>query len=422
MKHILRSVLLLLLVMAPLKIAFGAVFVSVNFAPPALPVYDQPVCPGDGYIWLPGYWAWDVDDYDYYWVPGYWMTAPEVGYLWTPAWWGWDNGAFVFHEGYWGPEVGFYGGVNYGFGYFGDGFAGGRWDNGHFFYNAAVLNVGGDVHNTYRDTTIINKTTIVNNHVSYNGGEGGITARPTAQQETYGRQQHMAPVAQQTQHMQTARSNPQMRASVNQGRPAIAATQRPGSFSGQGVVAAKAAGGEYHAPPAKAQGGARPGAPATARPETPEAGKAPGTAHPGEAPSTAHPETPEANRPTVPTRPGAQLQQTEPSGNAKRDEENQKQQQKMTEQQNKENQQLEKQQTKENQQLEKQQQQSQKPNSNVDRQQQAEQQRQQQMEKQRQQQPEPQQRQEPAARPQAPEQQQQPEKPQQPDKEKDKDR
>ena len=78
------------------------VVVSVGYAPPELPVYEQPLCPGDGYIWTPGYWAWDGDDY--YWVPGTWILAPEVGFLWTPPWWGWGGAAFMFHEGYWVPE------------------------------------------------------------------------------------------------------------------------------------------------------------------------------------------------------------------------------------------------------------------------------------------------------------------------------
>ena len=43
------------------------VVVSVSFGPPELPVHEQPLCPGDGYIWTPGYWAWDPDDDDYYW-------------------------------------------------------------------------------------------------------------------------------------------------------------------------------------------------------------------------------------------------------------------------------------------------------------------------------------------------------------------
>jgi hypothetical protein len=97
--------------------------VSVSIAPPELPVYDQPICPGDGYIWTPGYWAWDGE---YYWVPGTWVLVPEVGYLWTPGYWGWGGNGFLFYDGYWGPTVGFYGGINYGFGYFGHGYEGGR--------------------------------------------------------------------------------------------------------------------------------------------------------------------------------------------------------------------------------------------------------------------------------------------------------
>ncbi len=101
-----------------------AVGISVHIGPPALPVYAQPMCPGMGYLWTPGYWAYGPDGY--YWVPGTWVLAP-VGLLWTPGYWGWGGGAFAWHAGYWGPHVGFYGGINYGFGYGGVGFVGGRW-------------------------------------------------------------------------------------------------------------------------------------------------------------------------------------------------------------------------------------------------------------------------------------------------------
>src|SRR6516225_11595081 len=117
-----------MLAAAPSIQAQVAVGISVNFAPPELPVYEQPICPGDGYIWAPGYWAWDPDIGDYYWVPGAWVLAPQPGYLWTPAYWGWNGTAFVFYAGYWGPRVGFYGGIDYGFGYFGHGYEGGRWE------------------------------------------------------------------------------------------------------------------------------------------------------------------------------------------------------------------------------------------------------------------------------------------------------
>ena len=113
--------------------------VSIRIAPPELPVYEQPFSPGDDYIWTPGYWAYG--DEDYYWVPGTWVMAPEVGYLWTPGYWDDDNGGYFFHEGYWGTQVGFYGGISYGYGYFGHGYEGGRWDNGHFFYNQSVSRV-----------------------------------------------------------------------------------------------------------------------------------------------------------------------------------------------------------------------------------------------------------------------------------------
>jgi hypothetical protein len=108
--------------------SFAGVFISINIAPPVLPVYVQPPCPNDGYMWTPGYWAYGDDGY--YWVPGAWVPAPQPGYLWTPPYWGWENGVYLFHGGYWGTHVGYYGGVNYGFGYMGVGFAGGEWRRG----------------------------------------------------------------------------------------------------------------------------------------------------------------------------------------------------------------------------------------------------------------------------------------------------
>jgi hypothetical protein len=97
---------------------FAQIRISVAFGPPALPAYEPPICPGDGYIWTPGYWAWDQDVEDYYWVPGTWVLAPETGFFWTPPYWGWSDGAYIFNDGYRGPLVGFYGGIDYGFGYF----------------------------------------------------------------------------------------------------------------------------------------------------------------------------------------------------------------------------------------------------------------------------------------------------------------
>ena len=215
--------------------------ISVRIAPPALPVYAQPICPGPGYLWTPGYWAWN-DDGGYYWVPGTWVVAP-VGMLWTPGYWGFAGGFYGWHAGYWGPHVGFYGGINYGFGYGGVGFFGGEWRGGAFFYNRAVMNV-----NVTNVTNVYNRTVVVNNvHTSFNG-PGGIVARPTAQEEAYGREPHTAALASQTQHERAASQNRQLFASENHGRPAIAATARPGEFSGRNVERASAAGESYREP------------------------------------------------------------------------------------------------------------------------------------------------------------------------------
>jgi hypothetical protein len=241
-----RSLLfsLLLLILSGSAFAQIGVGISVNFGPPALPIYEQPICPGDGYIWTPGYWAYDPYS-GYYWVPGTWVLAPQVGFLWTPGYWGWGGGGYFWNDGYWGPHVGFYGGINYGFGYVGVGYLGGRWDHGHFAYNTYVNHVNTTViHNTY-NTTIANNVTV--NRVSYNGGEGGIQTRATAQEQSYANERHVPPVAEQRQHVEAARGNPELRASANHGVPPIAATARPGDFKA-GVVPTKAAGGEYKAP------------------------------------------------------------------------------------------------------------------------------------------------------------------------------
>jgi hypothetical protein len=211
-----------------------AVGISVRVGPPPLPVYVQPVCPGPGYIWTPGYWAYGPDGY--YWVPGTWVEPPEVGLLWTPGYWGWRDGFYVWNAGYWGPHVGFYGGINYGFGYTGVGFAGGYWRDRVFYYNRSVTNVNVvNIHNTY-NTTVINNTTI--NRVSYNGGAGGARAMPTAAERNAAQEHHFQPTTGQIQHHQAAGSNRELLASVNHGSPAIAASPRPGVFKGQGVVAA----------------------------------------------------------------------------------------------------------------------------------------------------------------------------------------
>ena len=57
---------------------------------------------------------------------------------------------------------------------------------------------------------------------------------------------HVEATSEQRQQVNLAHSNPSLRASQNNGRPPIAATSRPGSFTGAGVVGARQAGGPVH--------------------------------------------------------------------------------------------------------------------------------------------------------------------------------
>jgi hypothetical protein len=190
--------------------------------PPPLPDYEQPEAPAPDYIWTPGYWGYANNHY--YWVPGTWVLAPYVGALWTPGYWGFYNGRYLWHQGYWGPHIGFYGGVNYGYGYTGVGYVGGYWDNGSFKYNTAITRVKPAViHNTYSHRVRVVK----NPRVSYNGGRGGLRSRPLTSERVALSERHRAPLPSQQQHRQQASQDRAQWASRNHGQPKTATTSRP---------------------------------------------------------------------------------------------------------------------------------------------------------------------------------------------------
>ena len=239
-----RAILIALLAMAFPAASFAGfgvgIGINVGFAPPPLPVYAQPPCPTPGSIWTPGYWGYAGDDEDYYWVPGTWVMAPSPGLLWTPGYWGMAGAGFAWNEGYWGPQVGFYGGINYGFGYFGAGFEGGYWRGGDFFYNRSVTNVSNvNITNVYNRNV---SNSFNGNRASFNG-VNGVPAAPTRGDLLAARQPHHGPTDSQRTQAASALTLPSSRASVNHGGPPIAATQRPGAFHGNGVVAANGAQG-----------------------------------------------------------------------------------------------------------------------------------------------------------------------------------
>jgi hypothetical protein len=218
---------------APTAHAQVPIDIRVAIAPPPLPFYEQPIIPAEGYIWVPGYWAWDQAEDDYYWVPGTWVEPPQRELLWTPAYWGWVDGRYAFYPGYWAREVGFYGGIDYGYGYTGEGYLGGRWDNGVFFYNRSVNNIESvHVTNIYNQRVVVNNRSI---NVSFNGGNGGTAVRPTPQQEALARERHVDATPVQRQQVEMAAKDRTLFSKQNHGEPAVAATPRAGVFQGAGV-------------------------------------------------------------------------------------------------------------------------------------------------------------------------------------------
>jgi len=169
---ILAGSLLLILTMlgapsvASARVAIG---ISVSFGPPVLPYYTQPLCPAPGYIWTPGYWAWDAGS-GYYWVPGAWVRPPFIGALWTPGYWDYDDDAYRWHPGYWGRSVGYYGGIDYGYGYTGHGYHGGYWNRDRFYYNRSVNRIDSRYIRHFYDRRVDDH--FRDRRESYHGGPG----------------------------------------------------------------------------------------------------------------------------------------------------------------------------------------------------------------------------------------------------------
>jgi hypothetical protein len=153
------------------------------------------------------------------------VPAPEYGLYWTPGYWAWDDGNYVWYQGYWASEVGYYGGIDYGYGYYGNGYVGGSWHGRQFAYNTAVTNVNRHaIHSLYSSRAGVASTW---RRVSYNGGRGGVNARPTRSQLAVQHMHRIGPTSVQLRHEHVAMATRANFASVNHGRPKIAAVARP---------------------------------------------------------------------------------------------------------------------------------------------------------------------------------------------------
>jgi hypothetical protein len=219
------SILAPLAAQAQVSVGIG---ITIGQPPPPVPIYYQPYPPAPDYIWSPGYWAWGPGGY--FWVPGTWVFAPQPGLYWTPGYWGWNGYGYFWNPGYWAPQVGFYGGINYGYGYFGNGYDGGVWSGNRFEYNTYVTRVNTTIiHNVY-----VNRNVYVNNsttRISYVGGHGGLQTRATAEQLAIAHGRHYGMTSVQQEHVRVAEQNRGYLASVNHGKPSDPAFARPLSQS-----------------------------------------------------------------------------------------------------------------------------------------------------------------------------------------------
>ena len=72
----------------------------VEVAPPPLQVEVVPVSPGAAYIWIGGYWGWNLGRH--VWIGGRWGLPPARGYAWVPGAWGRHGPGWRYRGGYWG--------------------------------------------------------------------------------------------------------------------------------------------------------------------------------------------------------------------------------------------------------------------------------------------------------------------------------
>ena len=210
-----------------------------NSPPPPLPSYYQPPCPGYGFIWTPGYWAWDGDQEDYFWVPGTWVRPPRIGYLWTPGYWAYRGSYYSFNAGYWSDRIGYYGGINYGYGYNGYGYDGGYWQGREFFYNRRANNIRDRWNHNLYDREIHEGRR--GDRTSFNGGRGGVLTRSDPREPGGRFDERFGPTTLQREHSQMAERDMRMHAGANHGAPPVAATSQVGVMTGPGAVPARGA-------------------------------------------------------------------------------------------------------------------------------------------------------------------------------------
>jgi len=98
MKKLILLKMALLLCATSLFAGGVGVEIVVNGGPPSRIAETAAPCPGVGFIWIGGAWAW----HDHWvWEKGHWDRPPHPGAVWVPHRYDVHNGQHVFVQGGW---------------------------------------------------------------------------------------------------------------------------------------------------------------------------------------------------------------------------------------------------------------------------------------------------------------------------------
>ncbi len=75
-----------------------------------LPPDQKPA--GDNVVWMPGYFAWDIDREDFIWVSGFWRVPPP-GRIWMPGSWRQSGDGWQWVGGFWNAQQQEQAGIEY---------------------------------------------------------------------------------------------------------------------------------------------------------------------------------------------------------------------------------------------------------------------------------------------------------------------
>jgi|SRR5450830_59625 len=76
----------------------GSVDIRIGTPPPP-PRYERMPPPRRGFVWAPGYWAWD--GYRHVWVQGHWERVRRGYHHYAPPGWRQDRDGWRFNQGGW---------------------------------------------------------------------------------------------------------------------------------------------------------------------------------------------------------------------------------------------------------------------------------------------------------------------------------